>query len=30
VRSTLRHYYDDRRHGTYRFHMGTIEPMGSR
>jgi len=30
VRSTLRHYYDDRRHGAYRFHMGTIEPMGSR
>ena len=30
VRSTLRHYYDDRRHGEYRFHMGTIEPMGTR
>ena len=26
VRSTLTHYYDDRRDGEYRFHMGTIEP----
>lgn len=29
VRNTLRHYYADRQRGQYRFHMGTIEPMGS-
>ncbi|HEX7954710.1 MAG TPA: NUDIX hydrolase, partial [Burkholderiales bacterium] len=27
VRRTLRHYFDDRRSGEFRFHMGTIEPM---
>lgn len=27
VRNTLTHYYDDRKAGQYRFHMGTIEPM---
>jgi ADP-ribose pyrophosphatase YjhB (NUDIX family) len=26
VRNTLTHYYEDRRRGEYRFHMGTIEP----
>jgi ADP-ribose pyrophosphatase YjhB (NUDIX family) len=26
VRNTLVHYYEDRRRGEYRFHMGTIEP----
>ncbi|MGH9493305.1 MAG: NUDIX hydrolase [Terriglobales bacterium] len=25
VRNALTHYYDDRRNGTYPFHMGTIE-----
>lgn len=30
VRNTLRHYYSDRLKGKYRFHMGTIEPMGVR
>ncbi|HYC46789.1 MAG TPA: NUDIX hydrolase [Burkholderiales bacterium] len=25
VRNTLRHYYDDRAKGEYRFHLGTIE-----
>lgn len=30
VRNTLTHYYDDRRHGEYRFHMGTIEPPGQK
>ncbi len=25
IRNTLRHYYDDRRSGEYKFHMGTIE-----
>lgn len=30
VRNTLAHYYDDRRHGEYRFHMGTIEPPGQK
>jgi ADP-ribose pyrophosphatase YjhB (NUDIX family) len=25
VRNTLTHYYDDRRHGEFRFHIGTIE-----
>lgn len=25
VRNTLTHYYEDRRKGEYRFHMGTIE-----
>ncbi|MEO8039839.1 MAG: NUDIX hydrolase [Betaproteobacteria bacterium] len=28
VRHTLRHYFADRRAGEYRFHMGTIEPLG--
>ena len=27
VRNTLNHYYQDRRDGEYRFHMGTITPM---
>lgn len=27
VRHTLRHYYNDRRAGTYGMHTGTIEPM---
>jgi ADP-ribose pyrophosphatase YjhB (NUDIX family) len=27
VRNTLTHYYEDRRQGEYRFHMGTIEPV---
>lgn len=27
VRNTLMHYYQDRRNGEYRFHMGTIEPL---
>jgi ADP-ribose pyrophosphatase YjhB (NUDIX family) len=27
VRRTLRHYFDDRRSGEFRFHIGTIEPM---
>ncbi|MCW5624713.1 MAG: NUDIX hydrolase [Burkholderiales bacterium] len=27
VRNTLRHYYDDRRVGQYRFHTGTIQPL---
>lgn len=27
VRRTLKHYFDDRRAGEFRFHMGTIEPM---
>jgi len=27
VRNTLTHYYQDRRNGEYRFHMGTIEPL---
>ena len=27
VRNTLTHYFDDRRRGEYRFHMGTIERM---
>ncbi len=27
VRRTLRHYFDDRRAGTFHFHVGTIEPM---
>lgn len=26
VRNTLAHYYNDRRQGEYRFHMGTVEP----
>jgi len=25
VRNTLTHYYEDRRNGEYKFHMGTIE-----
>lgn len=28
VRNTLTHYYDDRRRGEYKFHLGTIEPQG--
>jgi len=27
VRRTLRHYFDDRRAGQFRFHIGTINPM---
>lgn len=27
VRNTLTRYFQDRRHGEYRFHMGTIEPV---
>ncbi|MBI4207589.1 MAG: NUDIX hydrolase [Betaproteobacteria bacterium] len=27
IRNTLTHYYDDRKEGEYRFHMGTIEPL---
>lgn len=27
VRNTLTHYYNDRRQGEYKFHMGTIEPV---
>ena len=27
VRRTLRHYFNDRRAGEFRFHIGTIEPM---
>ncbi len=27
VRRTLKHYFNDRRAGEFRFHMGTIEPM---
>lgn len=27
VRNTLRHYYADRRAGSFRVHVGTIEPM---
>ena len=27
VRHTLTHYYDDRRNGDFKFHMGTIEPI---
>ena len=30
VRNTLTRYYQDRRHGEYRFHMGTIEPVAQR
>jgi ADP-ribose pyrophosphatase YjhB (NUDIX family) len=26
VRRTLRHYFEDRRTGEFRFHMGTVEP----
>ena len=29
VRNTLKHYYADRLKGEYRFHIGTIEPMGT-
>jgi ADP-ribose pyrophosphatase YjhB (NUDIX family) len=25
IRNTLQHYYDDRRSGEYKFHMGTVE-----
>ena len=28
VRRTLKHYFSDRRAGEFRFHIGTIEPMG--
>jgi len=27
VRRTLRHYFDDRRAGEFKFHMGTVDPM---
>ena len=27
IRNTLTHYYNDRREGEYKFHMGTIEPI---
>lgn len=27
VRNTLTHYFEDRRRGTFPFHMGTIEPV---
>ena len=27
VRRTLKHYFDDRRAGEFRFHIGTIDPM---
>ena len=27
IRNALTHYYDDRRQGEYKFHMGTIERM---
>jgi ADP-ribose pyrophosphatase YjhB (NUDIX family) len=27
VRRTLKHYFDDRRAGQFRFHIGTIDPM---
>ena len=27
VRNTLTHYFDDRRKGSFPFHMGTIEPV---
>jgi ADP-ribose pyrophosphatase YjhB (NUDIX family) len=27
VRQTLNHYFNDRRRGEYKFHMGTIAPM---
>lgn len=30
VRQTLHHYFNDRRRGEFRFHMGTIEPMNVR
>ena len=30
VRQTLNHYYNDRKQGEYRFHIGTIEPMTPR
>ena len=26
IRNTLTHYYNDRRQGEYKFHIGTIEP----
>lgn len=29
VRNTLTHYYQDRKNGEFRFHMGTIEPIKS-
>ena len=30
VRNTLHHYYDDRKAGEYRFHLGTIERAPAR
>jgi ADP-ribose pyrophosphatase YjhB (NUDIX family) len=30
VRNTLTHYFDDRREGGYKFHMGTIERVTAR
>lgn len=30
VRNTLTHYYDDRKAGEYRFHLGTIEQAARR
>ena len=30
VRNTLMHYFDDRRNGEYKFHMGTIERAAAR
>jgi ADP-ribose pyrophosphatase YjhB (NUDIX family) len=27
VRNTLTHFYSDRKHGEYKFHIGTIEPV---
>lgn len=30
VRNTLTHYYQDRRDGEYRFHLGTIEPVSGK
>jgi ADP-ribose pyrophosphatase YjhB (NUDIX family) len=30
VRQTLNHYFNDRKRGEYRFHIGTIEPMTPR
>jgi len=30
VRRTLKHYFDDRRAGEFRFHMGTVNPAEQR
>ena len=30
VRNALVHYYEDRKRGTYPFHMGTVEPVSSK